>query len=126
MPPYEQPPLRLFENHVEKIHGLSESEIKQRMLVIEQTLQEHGIEVRVVNYDVGPAVTIYELELAPGTPISKVVSRQDEISMRLAVPPVRIVGPIPGKNTVGVEVANPFPNTVRIREFLDVLNITVA
>lgn len=116
---YEPPPLRLFESRVERIHGVSEGEIKQRTLLIEQTLKEFGIDVRVVNYDIGPSVTIYELSLSPGTPIHSVVARQDEISMKLAVPPVRVVGPIPGKDTVGVEVPNPFPDTVRIREFLE-------
>ena len=119
MAPYEQPPLELFESHVEQIHGLSGKEIKQRSDIIEQTLREYGIEVEVVNHEVGPSVTIYELALSPGTPIHAVVARQNEISMRLAVPPVRVVGPIPGKDTVGVEVPNPFPDTVRMREFLE-------
>ena len=119
MAPYEQPPLNLFEDHVERIHGLSGKEIKQRKDIIEETLREYGIEVEVVNHEVGPSVTIYELALSPGTPIHAVVARQNEISMRLAVPPVRVVGPIPGKDTVGVEVPNPFPDTVRMREFLE-------
>ncbi|MHC4607291.1 MAG: DNA translocase FtsK, partial [Planctomycetota bacterium] len=119
LPPYEQPPLRLFEDRVERIHGTDENDVKRRTLLIEQTLKEFGIDVRVVNYEIGPAVTIYELQLAPGTPIPRVVARQDEISMKLAVPPVRVVGPIPGKDTVGVEVPNPFPDTVRLRQFVE-------
>jgi len=116
---YGQPPVHLFDSRVERIHGISDSTIKQRTLLIEQTLREFGVEVRVVNYEVGPSVTIYELALSPGTSIHRVTARQDEISMKLAVPPVRIVAPIPGKDTVGVEVPNPFPDTVRIREFLE-------
>lgn len=117
--PYEQPPIELFENRVERIHGISDKDIKERMLVIESTLREFSISARVVNYEIGPAVTTYELVLGEGQQIHAIMARQDEISMRLAVPPVRIVGPIPGKGTVGIEVPNPFPDTVRIREFLD-------
>jgi S-DNA-T family DNA segregation ATPase FtsK/SpoIIIE len=89
------------------------------MLVIESALREFSINARVVNYEIGPAVTMYELVLGEGQQIHAVMARQDEISMRLAVPPVRIVGPIPGKGTVGIEVPNPFPDTVRMREFLE-------
>jgi len=117
--PYEQPPIDLFESRVERIHGISEKDIKDRIQVIESTLREFSINARVVTYEIGPAVTTYELVLGEGQQISSIMSRQEEISMRLAVPPVRIVGPIPGKGTVGVEVPNPFPDTVRLREFLD-------
>lgn len=117
--PYEQPPIDLFESKVEQIHGISEKEIKDRMLVLEAALREYGIEGQVVNYEIGPAVTTYEVQLAPGQQIHAVTARQEEITMRLATLAVRIVAPLPGKGTVGIEVPNPFPNTVRIREFLD-------
>jgi S-DNA-T family DNA segregation ATPase FtsK/SpoIIIE len=116
---YEQPPIDLFESKVEQIHGISEKEIKDRMLVLEAALREYGIEGQVVNYEIGPAVTTYEVQLAPGQQIHAVTARQEEITMRLATLAVRIVAPLPGKGTVGIEVPNPFPNTVRIREFLD-------
>jgi S-DNA-T family DNA segregation ATPase FtsK/SpoIIIE len=116
---YEQPPIDLFENKVEQIHGISEKEVQERMLVLEGALREYGVDGRVVNYEIGPAVTTYEVELAPGQEIHKVTARQEEITMRLSTLPVRVVAPLPGKGTVGIEVPNPFPNTVRIREFLE-------
>jgi S-DNA-T family DNA segregation ATPase FtsK/SpoIIIE len=116
---YAQPPLDLFDGRVEQIHGISEKEIKDRMLVLEAALSEYGIEGKVVNYEIGPAVTTYEVQLASGQQIHAVTARQEEITMRLATLSVRIVAPLPGKGTVGIEVPNPFPNTVRIREFLD-------
>lgn len=117
--PYEQPPIELFESKVEPIHGISEKDIKDRMLVLEAALREYGIEGQVVNYEIGPAVTTYEVQLAPGQQIHAVTARQEEITMRLSTLAVRVVAPLPGKGTVGIEVPNPFPNTVRIREFLD-------
>ncbi len=117
--PYEQPPIDLFESKVEQIHGISEREIKERMFVLEAALREYGIDGRVVNYEIGPAVTTYEVQLAPGQQIHAVTARQEEITMRLSTLAVRVVAPLPGKGTVGIEVPNPFPNTVRIREFLD-------
>ncbi|HXX93742.1 MAG TPA: DNA translocase FtsK, partial [Planctomycetota bacterium] len=116
---YEQPPIDLFENKVEELHGISEKEIKERMLILESALAEYGIEGRVVNYEIGPAVTTYEVELAQGQHIHAVTARQEEITMRLATLAVRIVAPLPGKGTVGIEVPNPYPKAVRIREFLE-------
>ncbi len=116
---YEQPPIDLFETRVEQIHGISEKEIRDRMLVLEGALREYGVDGRVVNYEIGPAVTTYEVELAPGQEIHRVTARQEEITMRLSTLAVRVVAPLPGKGTVGIEVPNPFPNTVRIREFLE-------
>jgi S-DNA-T family DNA segregation ATPase FtsK/SpoIIIE len=116
---YEQPPIDIFDSKVEQIHGLSDKEIKEQMLVLESALAEYGIEGRVVNYEIGPAVTTYEVQLAQGQQIHAVTARQEELTMRLATLSVRVVAPLPGKGTVGIEVPNPFPNTVRIREFLD-------
>jgi S-DNA-T family DNA segregation ATPase FtsK/SpoIIIE len=116
---YDQPPIDLFDGRVEQIHGISEKDIKDRMLVLEAALAEYGIEGKVVNYEIGPAVTTYEIQLAPGQQIHAVTARQEEITMRLATLSVRVVAPLPGKGTVGIEVPNPFPNTVRIREFLE-------
>ncbi len=116
---YEQPPIELFESKVEQIHGITEQEIKDRMMVLEGALREYGIDGSVVNYEIGPAVTTYEVQLAPGQQIHAVTARQEEITMRLSTLAVRIVAPLPGKGTVGIEVPNPFPNTVRLREFLD-------
>ncbi len=117
--PYEQPPIELFDKKTDNGPALKESEIRERMSIIECTLRDFGIESRVVNYEIGPATTTYELELAPGTACHSVSARANELSMKLQVPPVRVVAPIPGKGTVGIEVPNPTINVVRIREFLD-------
>jgi S-DNA-T family DNA segregation ATPase FtsK/SpoIIIE len=116
---YEQPPIDLFEAKVEDLHPINEKEIKDRMLILEAALAEYGIDGKVVNFEIGPAVTQYEIQLAPGQQIHAVTARQDEITMRLSTLAVRVVAPLPGKGTVGIEVPNPYPKAVRIREFLE-------
>jgi S-DNA-T family DNA segregation ATPase FtsK/SpoIIIE len=116
--PYTQPPMDIFEQKVEKIHDVSQEEIEQRRKLIEASLKEYGIEVSIIKYDIGPTVTTYELELPPGCRISRVAGLANELSMKLMVPNIRIVQ-LPGKGTVAAEVPNPFPNSVRIREFIE-------
>ncbi|HYE97912.1 MAG TPA: DNA translocase FtsK, partial [Planctomycetota bacterium] len=116
---YQQPPLELFERKSDQGPGISEKEIRDRMLTLESALAEYGIEGKVVNYEIGPAVTTYEIQLAPGQQIAQVTARQEEITMRLATLSVRVVAPLPGKDSVGIEVPNPIGQMVRIREFMD-------
>ncbi len=116
---YVQPPIDLFEKKSDSGPGISEQEIKDRMLTLESALAEYGIDGKVVHYEIGPSVTQYEVQLAQGQQIHQVVARQDEITMRLAALSVRVVAPLPGKGTVGIEVPNPVPQFVRIREFFD-------
>jgi DNA segregation ATPase FtsK/SpoIIIE, S-DNA-T family len=116
---YEQPPIDLFDAKVEDLHPINEKEIKDRMLILEAALAEYGIDGKVVNFEIGPAVTQYEIQLAPGQQIHAVTARQDEITMRLSTLAVRVVAPLPGKGTVGIEVPNPYPKAVRIREFFE-------
>jgi S-DNA-T family DNA segregation ATPase FtsK/SpoIIIE len=116
---YEQPSIDLFEAKVDDGVTVNEAELKQRMLQLESALSEYGIEGKVVNYEVGPAVTMYEVDLAAGQQINGVSARQDEFAMRLSVSSVRVVAPLPGKGTVGIEVPNSTPKAVRIREFLE-------
>lgn len=117
--PYEQPPVDLFETRVEKIREISPEEIAQVKGTIENALSEYGIEAKVVNHETGPTVTTYEVDPAPGVRIARIAGLAGELSMKLQVPNVRVVAPLPRKGTVGIEVPNPFPNTVRIREFIE-------
>lgn len=116
--PYTQPPIDIFEGTVEKIHDVSQEEIEQRRKLIESSLKEYGIDASITKYDVGPTVTTYELELPPGCRISRVAGLANELSMKLMVPNIRICQ-LPGKGTVAAEVPNPFPNSVRVREFIE-------
>jgi S-DNA-T family DNA segregation ATPase FtsK/SpoIIIE len=116
--PYEQPPIEIFEETPQGQNSMREPEIRDRISVIENTLREYQISAKCVHYEIGPATTTFELELAPGTTCSSVAQREAELTMKLAAP-VRVVAPIPNKSTVGVEVPNPTATIVRMRPFLE-------
>jgi S-DNA-T family DNA segregation ATPase FtsK/SpoIIIE len=89
--------------------------------VLVQTLAHFGVEARIVGQITGPRVTRYELQLAPGTKVSKVASLKDDLSYSLATTEIRILAPIPGKQAVGVEVPNHTPNLVTLGDIFDEL-----
>jgi S-DNA-T family DNA segregation ATPase FtsK/SpoIIIE len=84
-----------------------------------QTLANFGVDATVVGEISGPRVTRYELQLAPGTKVSKVAALKDDLSYALATTEIRILAPIPGKQAVGVEVPNPSPNLVTLGDIFD-------
>jgi S-DNA-T family DNA segregation ATPase FtsK/SpoIIIE len=86
---------------------------------LEKTFREFGLNVRVVEIDTGPVITQFELELEAGLRLAKVTALADDLAIALRVPSVRVVAPIPGKNTVGVEVPNDKQVMVRLRELIE-------
>ena len=86
---------------------------------LEEVLKSFGVEARVVNTQVGPSVTRFELEIAMGTRVSKITALADDLKLNLAVPEIRIEAPIPGKAAVGIEIPNKTRNTVMLRELLE-------
>lgn len=86
---------------------------------LEKTFAEFGLNVKVSEIDTGPVVTQFELALQPGLRVSKVTGLADDLAVALRVPAVRVVSPIPGKNTVGVEVPNARRVNVRMRELIE-------
>ncbi|MEZ6068633.1 MAG: DNA translocase FtsK [Planctomycetaceae bacterium] len=117
---YELPPLELLEDSEEFPFELLAKKAQVAAATLEKTFQEFGLNVKVTEIDTGPVVTQFELELEPGLRVSKVVTLQDDLAIALRVPAVRIVSPIPGKNTVGVEVPNDKRVMVRMKELLQV------
>ncbi len=91
-----------------------------------QTLAHFGIDASVVGQIFGPRVTRYELQLAPGTKVSKVAALKDDLSYALATTEIRILAPIPGKQAVGVEVPNQSPNLVTLGDIYDDLPATAS
>src|SRR5215212_2079515 len=89
-----------------------------------QTLAHFGVDATVGGQISGPRVTRYELQLAPGTKVSKVAALKDDLSYALATTEIRILAPIPGKQAVGVEVPNPSPNLVTLGDIYDDLPAT--
>jgi S-DNA-T family DNA segregation ATPase FtsK/SpoIIIE len=84
-----------------------------------QALANFGIDATLVGQVVGPRVTRYELQLAPGTKVGKVASLKDDLAYALATTEIRILAPIPGKQAVGVEVPNLAPNIVTLGDIFD-------
>ncbi|MBI1312711.1 DUF87 domain-containing protein [bacterium] len=115
---YALPPLDLFEDSEEFPYELLAKKARVAALTLEKTFQEFGLNVRVVEIDTGPVITQFELELEAGLRLSKVTSLADDLAIALRVPSVRVVAPIPGKNTVGVEVPNEKQVMVRLKELI--------
>lgn len=112
---YEFPPLSLLH----KKSGQLAETVADFKRVIETTLEEFNIPARVVGTQEGPTVTTFEVQLEPGTPVRKLTSLQDDISLALATPNVRIITPLPGKSAIGIEVPNKLRELVTLRELLD-------
>jgi DNA segregation ATPase FtsK/SpoIIIE, S-DNA-T family len=91
-----------------------------------QTLAHFGVEATVVGQISGPRVTRYELQLAPGTKVSKVAALKDDLSYALATTEIRILAPIPGKQAVGVELPNSSPSYVALGDIFDDLPATAS
>ncbi len=96
-----------------------QSELNYKIDIIERTLEEFKIEADVVEVCHGPTVTRYEIQLAPGIKVNKIVSLADNLAMALAAIDVRVEAPIPGKSAIGVEVPNSNPGIVTLREVID-------
>ena len=82
------------------------NEIRRNSELLVSTLSEFGIESRISKVNRGPVITLYEMQIAPGIKVNRIVSLADDIAMALAASRVRVVAPIPGKSAVGVEVPN--------------------
>ena len=89
-----------------------------------QTLANFGVDATVIGQISGPRVTRYELQLAPGTKVSKVAGLKDDLSYALATTEIRILAPIPGKQAVGVELPNTSPNLVTLGDIYEDLPAT--
>ncbi|MCR4314750.1 MAG: DNA translocase FtsK [Planctomycetes bacterium] len=85
---------------------------------IEDTLSYFRIEAKVIGHECGPVLTLYEIQVKEGTKITRVLAVQDDLAMGLRVEKVRIIAPIPGKNTIGIEVPNGLTEMVFLRELI--------
>lgn len=97
-------------------------EVRRKAKLIEKTFLDFGFKVKVVEIETGPVIAQYEVDLEPGLRLSKITSLADDLAIALRVPSVRIVAPIPGKNTVGIEVPNEQRTPVRMREVIEEAN----
>ena len=114
---YKLPPLLLL-NVPKKQSNTNQESVQGNIETLEKVLQDFDIEGKVVEVHVGPSVTQYEIELKAGTKVNRVLSIHREIALVLAAKDVRIQAPIPGKNTIGIEIPNRVNTVVTIRDVL--------
>ena len=96
--------------------------MRRKAKILEKTFLDFGFTVKVVEIETGPVIAQYEVELEAGLRLSKITGLADDLAIALRVPSVRIVAPIPGKNTVGIEVPNEQRQVVRLREVIEEAN----
>ena len=119
---FELPPLELLLVNEHVCHEDHEKEVRRKAKVLEQTFKNFGFNIKVVEIETGPVIAQYEIELEAGLRLSKITSLADDLAIALRVPSVRIGAPIPGKNTVGIEVPNEHRQLVRLREVIEETN----
>jgi S-DNA-T family DNA segregation ATPase FtsK/SpoIIIE len=115
---YELPPMTLLEDPEPFPFEEHDQKLRERATLLEKTFKDFELNVRVVGINTGPVITQYEIALETGMRVNKVTSLGDDLALHMRVPSVRIVAPIPGKNTVGIEVPNENRATVRLKEVL--------
>ncbi len=98
---------------------VQEREALRQATILEKTCKEFGYRVKVVEIESGPVISQYEIQLEAGLRLQKITALADDLAIALRVPSVRIVAPIPGKNTVGIEVPNESRQVVRLRDVME-------
>lgn len=117
---YNLPPLDLLEDHGKDVNGeINKEEIIANKNRIVETLANYKIQIDKIKATVGPTVTLYEIIPAPGVRISKIKNLEDDIALSLAALGIRIIAPIPGRGTIGIEVPNQKPEIVSMRSILE-------
>jgi S-DNA-T family DNA segregation ATPase FtsK/SpoIIIE len=113
------PPVEFLTEPERRGSGLEKDELKRLGDALVSKLETFKVESTIGGWTTGPVVTQFEVIPAPGVKVGKIAALQDDLALALKAPSVRIVAPIPGKGAVGVEVPNPQPEIVRLREILD-------
>ncbi len=115
---YKYPSLELLETHGSEKIVQDTSELENHKNQIIATLRNYAIEIQKISATIGPTVTLYEIVPAPGVRISKIKNLEDDIALSLAALGIRIIAPIPGKGTIGIEVPNVKKTVVSMRTLL--------
>lgn len=116
---YRLPNLELLDESDDICYEDQTAEVRRKARILEETFKNFGFNIRVVEIETGPVIAQYEVELEAGLRLSKITGLADDLAIALRVPSVRIVAPIPGKNTVGIEVPNEQRQVVRLREVIE-------
>lgn len=115
---YKTPPLSLLKDYGKQSGEEGQDKLIENKDKIVQTLEDFQIQINTIKATVGPTVTLYEIVPAPGIRITKIRTLEDDIAMRLEALGIRILAPIPGKGTIGIEVPNSNPQIVSMQSVL--------
>lgn len=115
---YELPSIELLKPHGSGVPHINKEELEANKNKIVETLNHYKIEIDKIKATIGPTVTLYEIVPAPGVRISKIKNLEDDIALSLAALGIRIIAPIPGKGTIGIEVPNSRADVVSMRSLI--------
>ena len=113
---YQLPPLDLLEEPETGFSAIQSKMVEHKAHSLEELLEEFGVNANVVNAEPGPAITMYELELAPGVKVSQISTLANDMARALSSGTVRVVAPLAGKHTIGIEVPNSQREIVRLKD----------
>ena len=116
---YKPPTIDLLDEYEQGVHSIDKDEQAENANNIVKALKNFGIEISSIKATVGPTITLYEITPAPGVRISKIRNLEDDIAMSLSALCIRIVAPIPGKGTIGIEVPNAHKQIVPMASLLN-------
>ena len=115
---YRLPSIELLEEYKSEDTTVSEEELISNKNRIVETLGNYKIQIDKIKATIGPTVTLYEIVPAPGVRISKIKNLEDDIALSLSALGIRIIAPIPGRGTIGIEVPNRRPEIVSMRSII--------
>ncbi len=118
LPNYKFPDVELLNSYDDLKIEIDHEELKAKKDQIVTTLEHYNIRIEKIRATIGPTVTLYEIVPAPGIKISKIKNLEDDIALSLAALGIRIIAPIPGKGTIGIEVPNKKPQIVSLKEVI--------
>ncbi|MFA4851623.1 MAG: DNA translocase FtsK 4TM domain-containing protein [Bacteroidales bacterium] len=115
---FKLPSLDLLDNYETNSVGVQKEELEENKNLIVKTLNNYAIQIDKIKATIGPTVTLYEIVPAPGVRISRIKNLEDDIALSLSALGIRIIAPIPGKGTIGIEVPNQRPEIVSMKSIL--------
>ena len=115
---YELPQWDVLEDAETGFAEGQEAFVREKAAQLEAAFEEFGVDAQVVEIDTGPVITMYEINVARGTKVSAITGLSNDLARTLAAESIRVVAPIPGKNTIGIEVPNAEKEKVRLKELM--------
>lgn len=116
---YQYPPIDLLQKHTSSGNPTTMEELEANKTRIIEVLSNFGVAISKISATVGPTVTLYEITPAPGVRIAKIRNLEDDIALSLSALGIRIIAPIPGKGTIGIEVPNENPQVVSMESIVN-------